>query len=176
MTLLDTYNGFIGALATGQLDQLPTFVDPDAYTEDCVGFTGWTQGLDVALANFQFGIGAAFADLAMDVRDILDSPGSLVIRAQVSATHAGRSSASTPPAAGWCRTRSTWSNPGRTGGSLGVQPQRPGRRPPPTAGRTRRIRGPRARHPDPVARRHPDPLGRIVGPDHHGPPGVPAAA
>jgi len=30
MTLLDTYNGFIGALATGQLDRLPTFVDPDA--------------------------------------------------------------------------------------------------------------------------------------------------
>ena len=89
MTLLDTYNGFIGALATGQLDQLPTFVDPDAYTEDCVGFTGWTQGLDVALANFQFGIGAAFADLAMDVRDVVESPGGVIIRARVSATHAG---------------------------------------------------------------------------------------
>jgi len=89
MTLLDTYNGFIGALPTGQLDQLPIFVDPDAYTEDCVGLTGWTQGLDVALANFQFGIGAAFADLAMDVRDVVEAPGSVVIRARVSATHAG---------------------------------------------------------------------------------------
>jgi len=89
MTLLDTYHGFIGALATGQLDQLPAFVDPDAYTETCVGLTGWTQGLDVALANFQFGIGTAFADLAMDVRDVAETPGSVVIRARVSATHAG---------------------------------------------------------------------------------------
>jgi predicted ester cyclase len=89
MTLLDTYNGFIAALSAGQLDLLPTFVDPDAYTESCVGLTGWTQGLDVALANFQYGIGAAFADLAMDVRDIADSPGSVIIRARVSATHAG---------------------------------------------------------------------------------------
>jgi uncharacterized protein YndB with AHSA1/START domain len=30
--------------------------------------------------------------------------------------------------------------------------------------------------PDPVTRRHPHPLGGIVGPDHPGPPGVPAAA
>ena len=28
MTLLDTYNSFIGALATGQLGLLPAFVDP----------------------------------------------------------------------------------------------------------------------------------------------------
>ena len=37
MTLLDTYNGFIGALATWQPDLLPTFVDPGACTETCVG-------------------------------------------------------------------------------------------------------------------------------------------
>ena len=89
MTLLDTYNAFIEALATGQLDSLPAFVDPDAYTETCVGLTGWTQGLDVALANFQYGIGAGVADLNLDVRDIVQSPGNMVIRARVSATHAG---------------------------------------------------------------------------------------
>jgi len=89
MTLLDTYNAFIEALATGQLDSLTAFVDPDAYTETCVGLTGWTQGLDVALANFQYGIGAGVADLNLDVRDIVQSPGNMVIRARVSATHAG---------------------------------------------------------------------------------------
>ena len=89
MTLLDTYNSFVGALATGQPGLLPAFVDPDAYTETCVGLTGWTQGLDVALANFQYGIGAGFADLNLDVRDIVQSPGNMVIRARVSATHAG---------------------------------------------------------------------------------------
>jgi hypothetical protein len=57
MTLLDTYNSFVGALATGQPGLLPAFVDPDAYTETCVGLTGWTQGLDVALANLQAGSG-----------------------------------------------------------------------------------------------------------------------
>jgi|APPan5920702752_1055751.scaffolds.fasta_scaffold33164_2 hypothetical protein len=51
MTLLDTYNGFMAALAAGQLDSLPAFVDPGEYTETCVRLTGWTQGLDVALAN-----------------------------------------------------------------------------------------------------------------------------
>lgn len=30
-------------------------------------------------------------------------------------------------------------------------------------------------HADSVTRRHPHPLGRIVGPDHHGPPGLPVA-
>ena len=37
MTLLDTYNGFIGALATGQPDLLPAFVDPGADTETRAG-------------------------------------------------------------------------------------------------------------------------------------------
>ena len=110
MTLLDTYNGFIGALATGQLDSLPAFVDPDAYTETCVGLTGWTQGLDVALANFQFGIGASFADLSMDVRDIVEAPGSLVIRARVSATHVATFLGIDRTVAGSRGTRSTWSN------------------------------------------------------------------
>ena len=143
MTLLDTYNGFIGALATGQLDRLPTFVDPDAYTEDCVGFTGWTQGLDVALANFQFGIGAAFADLAMDVRDVVESPGSVIIRARVSATHAGdvpRHRPDRPPGrVGLDRHGQT--RAGRAN-RLAVQPQRLGRRPPPAARRTGRTRDP----------------------------------
>ena len=119
MTLLDTYNSFIGALATGQLGLLPAFVDPDAYTETCVGLTGWTQGLDVALANFQYGIGAAFADLNMDVRDIVQSPGSVVIRARSAPPTSGPSSALTRPAAGSSGTRSTWPNPARTDGSPG---------------------------------------------------------
>jgi len=90
VTLLDTYNGFIGALATGRVAQLPSFVDPDQYTETCVGLTGWTQGLDVALANFQFGIGAALSDLAMDVRDVIDTPEAVIVRGHAAATHTGR--------------------------------------------------------------------------------------
>jgi hypothetical protein len=82
MTLPDTYNRFIGALATGQPGLLPAFVDPDTYTDTGAGLTGWTPGLNVALANFQYDLGAAFADLATDVRDILERPGSLVIRAR----------------------------------------------------------------------------------------------
>lgn len=87
MTLLDTYNGFMNALAAGRMDEISTFVDPDALIETCVGLTGWTEGLDVALTNFRYGIGSAFADLDLDVRDIVAGDNALVVRARVGAVH-----------------------------------------------------------------------------------------
>lgn len=89
MTLLTAYRGFTSALAAGQLDRLPEFVDPDAYTENCVGLTGWTVGLDVALANFRYGILAAFRDFAQEVQDVTETPETLVIRARTTAFQAG---------------------------------------------------------------------------------------
>lgn len=88
-TLLDTYNGFMGALSAGRMDEVANFVDPDALIETCVGLTGWTQGLDVALTNFRYGIGSAFADLHLDVRDIVATDHALVVRGRVSAAHVG---------------------------------------------------------------------------------------
>jgi hypothetical protein len=87
MSLLATYRAFVAALASGQFDELPTYVDPDAYTESCVGLTGWTIGLDVALANYQFGIAAAFIDRGREELELIEGDDALVIRSRNFGTH-----------------------------------------------------------------------------------------
>lgn len=89
MTLTDKYHGFLEALATGQIERLPDYVDPDAYTENCVGLTGWTTGLDVALTNFQYGILQALTDFNQETREIIEAGDTLIVRARIMATHSG---------------------------------------------------------------------------------------
>lgn len=87
MSLLATYRSFVTALASGQFGELPAYVDPDAYTETCVGLTGWTIGLDVALTNYQFGIATAFTERAKEELDVIEGDDALVIRSRNSGTH-----------------------------------------------------------------------------------------
>jgi predicted ester cyclase len=89
MTLLQMYQGFRDALVHGRMAELPEYVDADAYTENCVGLTGWTVGLDVALANFQFGIAGAFSELSSTQQDLVESDGMLVIRSRNAGRHTG---------------------------------------------------------------------------------------
>jgi predicted ester cyclase len=89
MTLLETYRGFTEALRERRYDDVSRFVDPVAYTETCVGLTGWTVGLDVALANYQFGVAVAFADFRAEEQDVIEGPDALVLRSRNEATHVG---------------------------------------------------------------------------------------
>ena len=88
-TPLSVYRRFKEYLLRGQFERLGEVVDVDGYTENCVGLTGWTTGLQTALNNFVQGISAAMTDMAAEEEDVIEGPDSLVIRSRVSAVHAG---------------------------------------------------------------------------------------
>lgn len=53
MSPLAIYRQFQSPLWAGEYGRLGEVVDIDGYTENCVGLTGWTTGLEVALRNYQ---------------------------------------------------------------------------------------------------------------------------
>ena len=65
-----------------------TAVDP-AYTECCVGLTGWTTGLQVALRNFQENIASRLTGMVPTENDIVQTDDMLVIRGSYEVTHSG---------------------------------------------------------------------------------------
>jgi predicted ester cyclase/quinol monooxygenase YgiN len=86
---MDIYRRFQAYLLSGQFNRLPEVVDVEGYTENCVGLTGWTTGLHVALENFQRNVLAVMSDLAAEELEVVESSDSLVIRSRVRATHTG---------------------------------------------------------------------------------------
>ncbi|OLB76758.1 MAG: hypothetical protein AUI14_17675 [Actinobacteria bacterium 13_2_20CM_2_71_6] len=88
-TPLETYRRFGEYLRTGRYDRFADVVDTDVYVENCVGMTGWTLGLDTAVANFAGGIARALTDLASTEEDVLETADSVVVRARMSGTHTG---------------------------------------------------------------------------------------
>ena len=90
MSALDVFRKFQHMLETGDFGAIPEVVDVDAYTENCVGMTGWTLGFDTALANFQHGMLSTFSDLRTDESDVVDDGATLVVRMRVTATHSGK--------------------------------------------------------------------------------------
>jgi predicted ester cyclase len=64
-------------------------VDTENYMENCVGLTGWTIGLDIALTNFTQGIATALTDGASTEQDVVETADSVVIRARMEGTHTG---------------------------------------------------------------------------------------
>jgi hypothetical protein len=71
------------------------------WIENCLGLTGWTLGLDIALANLQAGFGQAFSGLQVTGHEVVEDGDALVIRGENTApcTPTG-SSASSRPAGG----------------------------------------------------------------------------
>ena len=86
---LETYRRFGEYLREGRYDRFAEVVDPEGYVENCVGMTGWTIGLDIAVANFTQGIARALTDLASDEQDVLETADSVVIRTRMAGTHTG---------------------------------------------------------------------------------------
>ena len=46
----------------GEFSRVSEVLDEN-WVKNCLGLTGWTMGLDIALANLQAGFGQAFSDL-----------------------------------------------------------------------------------------------------------------
>jgi predicted ester cyclase len=88
-TPLEIYRRFQRYLTQGTFERLPEVVDIEGYTENCVGMTGWTTGLNVALNNFRKNVASALSDVRSTEEDVIEGADTLVIRARMEATHSG---------------------------------------------------------------------------------------
>jgi predicted ester cyclase len=86
---LDAYRRYRDLAARGEFDRLTEVLD-EGWVENCLGLTGWTLGLDIALANLQAGFGQAFGDLESTEHDLIEDGDTLVIRGENSAVHTGQ--------------------------------------------------------------------------------------
>jgi predicted ester cyclase len=59
------------------------------WVENCLGLTGWTIGLDIALANLQAGFMRGFSDLETVEHEVVEDGDALVIRGQNTGVHTG---------------------------------------------------------------------------------------
>ena len=86
---LEVYRRFQSYLLNGQFARVGEVVDVDGYTENCVGLTGWTTGLQIALRNFQENIASRLTDMAVTEHDIIEAGDMLVLRGTFDVTHSG---------------------------------------------------------------------------------------
>jgi predicted ester cyclase len=86
---LEVYRRFQSYLLHGEFARVGEVADVDGYTENCVGLTGWTTGLQIALRNFQENIASRLTDLAVTEHDVIEAGDMLVIRGTFEVTHSG---------------------------------------------------------------------------------------
>jgi len=86
---LEVYRRFQSYLLHGEFARVGEVADVDGYTENCVGLTGWTTGLQVALRNFQENIASRLTDMAVTEHDLIEAGDMLVIRGTFEVTHSG---------------------------------------------------------------------------------------
>jgi predicted ester cyclase len=87
---LAVYRRFQSYLLNGEFARVGEVADVDGYTENCVGLTGWTTGLQIALRNFQENIASRLTDMAVTEHDLIEAGDMLVIRGTFEVTHSGR--------------------------------------------------------------------------------------
>ena len=86
---LEIYRRFQSYLLRGEFARVGEVADVDGYTENCVGLTGWTTGLQIALRNFQENIASRLTDMAVTEHDVIEAGDMLVIRGTFDVTHSG---------------------------------------------------------------------------------------
>jgi predicted ester cyclase len=86
---LQVYRRFQSYLLRGEFARVGEVADVDGYTENCVGLTGWTTGLQVALRNFQENIASRLTDMAVTEHDVIEAGDMMVIRGTFEVTHSG---------------------------------------------------------------------------------------
>lgn len=85
---LDAYRRYRAIIDHGDFERLTEVLDED-FVENCIGLTGWTIGLDVALANLRAGIGQAFSNRQATEHEVVDGGDAVVIRGEITAVHTG---------------------------------------------------------------------------------------
>ena len=86
---LEVYRRFQSYLLHGEFARVGEVADLDGYTENSVGLTGWTTGLQIALRNFQENIASRLTDMAVTEHDVIETGDVLVIRGTFEVTHSG---------------------------------------------------------------------------------------
>jgi len=85
---LKAYRRYRELAGRGEFSRVGEVLDEN-WIENCLGLTGWTLGLDIALANLQAGFGQAFSDLQATEHDVIEDGDALVIRGENSGVHTG---------------------------------------------------------------------------------------
>ena len=85
---LEAYRRYRELAERGEFSRIGEVLDEN-WIENCLGLTGWTLGLDIALANLQAGFGQAFSDLQVTEHDVIEDGDALVIRGENSGVHTG---------------------------------------------------------------------------------------
>src|SRR5262249_47665279 len=85
---LEAYRRYRELAGRGEFERLGEVLDEN-WIENCLGLTGWTLGLDIALANLQAGFGQAFSDLEITEHEVIEDGDALVIRGENSGVHSG---------------------------------------------------------------------------------------
>jgi len=85
---LQAYRRYRELADRGEFSRVGEVLDEN-WIENCLGLTGWTLGLDIALANLQAGFGQAFSGLQVTEHEVIEDGDALVIRGENSGTHTG---------------------------------------------------------------------------------------
>jgi len=85
---LEAYRRYRELAERGEFSRIGEVLDEN-WIENCLGLTGWTLGLDIALANLQAGFGQAFSGLQVTEHEVIEHGDVLVIRGETSGTHTG---------------------------------------------------------------------------------------
>jgi hypothetical protein len=76
---LQAYRRYRELADRGEFHRVSEVLDEN-WIENCLGLTGWTLGLDIALANRQAGFGQAFSHLRITEHEVVEDGDALVIR------------------------------------------------------------------------------------------------
>ena len=96
---LQAYRRYRELADRGEFSQVGEVLDEN-WIENCLGLTGWTLGLDIALANLQAGFGQAFSGLQVTEHEVARTATPWSSAARTAPCTPAGSSASSPPA-GW---------------------------------------------------------------------------
>jgi predicted ester cyclase len=87
---IETYRTFMKAVAGGDIQGALARVDPEAYTEQCVGFTaGWIVGFMPALESFMARVAPNLPPIAQEEIEVVALGDRVVARMTVTARHTG---------------------------------------------------------------------------------------
>ena len=86
---LQAYRRYRELADRGEFHRVSEVLDEN-WVENCLGLTGWTLGLDIALANRQAGFGQAFSHLRITEHEVVEDGDALVIRGENSGMNTGR--------------------------------------------------------------------------------------
>ncbi|MGW3044302.1 ester cyclase [Kitasatospora sp. NPDC001159] len=89
MTPLEVYRAWNGCLLAGDIEGATRLIDPERWTEKCLGLTGWLTDFQVALTHYARNMVEPWEGLEMSEEEVVEGRDAVTIRFRVEATHVG---------------------------------------------------------------------------------------